>query len=177
MKKLLTFFKSRLGFTILVSILVISLASGSTILTDNLIKGATSQTISKEVSGRIQIVTVSGGGTGTTEPPDPESLTITKLTDFLEILNSATEPLSGDIEIQNNTTADLDLINAVGGPTESEIGTMEIEAIDGKDVKYPLKYKVKVGETQTITVKYIPNTSGKMPIGEYGYSFEIYYEY
>lgn len=160
-------FKTKIGI-ILISALLIAVITTTGVFA--------AQTISKKISGNIEIVTVSGGSPGSTDVPIADDLTILQIVNFEDIPNDMSNVLTGEIRIQNNTSADLDLVSLTGGPTTPGIGVMEIESVDGKEAQYPLKYKVKVGETQIIIIKYIPADT-KMPIGNYEYEFLLTYEY
>lgn len=161
------FFKTKIGIILTCAFLI-------AVITTTGVFAA--QTISKKISGNIEIVTVSGGSPGSTDPPLEEDLTILQIVNFEDIPNDLANTLTGEIQIQNNTTADLDLVNVTGGPTSPGIGVMEVATIDGKEAKYPLEYKVKVGDTQTIVINYIP-ADEKMPLGNYQYEFDLIYEY
>ncbi len=139
------------------------------VFTSALISGVVyaANTLDKTITGGIEIVTTSGGGSGNTTPPDPDNLTILNLLNFIDVPTTTTAPLSGNVTIQNDTGVDLYYISC-SIDVDASLGSMSISTSDN--------LTIMAGATQTLDIVYTP-VGGGMPLGNYDYTISINYSY
>jgi hypothetical protein len=123
--------------------------------------------INKTLSGSIEVVTSSGGGAGTTSPPEPENITILTTLNFEDIPTISTTNLTGEIRVENNTGCDLYFVSAVATINSTDIGTLVVTSETTT---------VLAGDVHILEAEYRP-IGGGMPLGNYTYEIELTYSY
>ena len=125
-----------------------------------------SNVVNKTLTGSIEIVTSSGGGGGGTTPPDPADINILNTLNFVDVTTMATDYLTGQIQVQNNTGSDLYYMDA-SATLDSSIGELFIYSSDNT---------IYSGNTLALDVEYRPLGNG-MTLGSYNYTIELTFGY